>query len=640
LRGRIRALPRRLGRRGLAGVAASLALFLATGGFVFYHTNLLTRYETGEEIQDRRAEYERTYRRYETLPRPTVAAVRTRVELYPSERRFQVAGAYRLENRARQPVDTVMVSLRWQLKPERMELAGARLLRYDERFGTWLFALARPLAPGAATELRFRVRSAPETVVAGGFSYSVVGNGSYVTRQAAFPRLGYVVGYELENAYARRLHGLPPPREGMGVMSDPDRADAREGWLTVDATISTDADQTALGPGDLVREWRQGGRRFFQYRTAQPQTPVFGFVSGRYQVRRVNHHGVWLEVYHDPAHPQNAAKMLAVAGSSLDLFGRLFGPYPHRSLRIVEIPGHWEFGAYALTGMIVWPEDRGFLTDERYPGEVDLITRRVAHEVSHQWWGHQLYPAQAAGSTALVETLAKYSEMRVLEARHGPASLVPLLRYERELYLLSRANLPFPEPSLTRVVDLEHVYYSKGAIVFEALRDLIGEDAVNRALRRLLREHGAGGRPATAADLVEALQAEAAPEHHALIAEWLDEVTFYDFRVESATAQRLADGRYRVTATVRAAKKLLVGGRVEAAREAPLDEMIDVAVFAEPPLSTGGAPLYAGKQRLRGGENRITFEMSGRPRFISLDAFERRIEEERADNVREVALRP
>ena len=40
------------------------------------------------------------------------------------------------------------------------------------------------------------------------FDYSVVDNGSYLTRQAAFPRLGYVVGYELEHPYIRKLRGL------------------------------------------------------------------------------------------------------------------------------------------------------------------------------------------------------------------------------------------------------------------------------------------------------------------------------------------------------------------------------------------------------------------------------------------------
>lgn len=639
LRGRVRALPRRWGRRGLAGALACLAVFVGTGGFVFYHTNVLARYETQEESLDWRAAYEREYRRYEHVPQPSVTAVETTVDLYPAARRFMVAGTYRLENRSAEPLETVLVSLRRELRPERMELAGARLLRHDESSGTYVFEFTRPLAPGAAAELRFRVPSPSRTVEAAGIDFSVVENGSYLTRQAAFPRLGYVVGYELEHAFERSARGLGPPRKGLGLINDPSRDDQRAGWLTVDATVSTSDDQIAVGPGDLVREWRQGGRRYFQYRTAEPTTPLFGFVSGRYEVRRVDHGGVSVEVYHHPGHDYNVAKMLATATLSLDMFGERFGPYPRRHLRIVELPAYWGFGAFALPGLLLWPEDRGFLTDEGRGGEVDLVTRRLAHEVSHQWWGHQLYPAQVEGGTMLVETLAKYSELLVLEATRGQGSLPPLLRFERETYLLSRTNTPFPEPPLMRVLDLEHVYYSKGAIVMDAMRDLIGEDALNRALRRLLREHGAEGRPATTLDLLAALRAEAAPEHHALIDEWVREVSFLDLRVEGASALELPDGSYRVTATVLGRKTFDPAGGVTPT-EAPLDELIDVAVYAGHPLSTNAAPLYAGKHRLRTGQTDVTFDVGGRPGFISLDPFERRIEAERADNVRELQLFP
>jgi hypothetical protein len=615
-----------------------VAVFLATGGFVFYDTNVRALYETGEDLADWREAYERTYRRYEHLPQPSAAALRTDVEFFPEERRFRVSGTYLLENRTAQPIDTVLVSVRRELRPEMMELRGSRLVRYDAPSGMYLFVFDRPLAPHQGTELRFRIPSPPNRVESAGFDYSVVENGSYLTRQAAFPRLGYVVGYELEHPYIRQLRGLQPPRKGAGMQNDPSNDDQRDLWLTLDATVSTSGDQVAVAPGELVREWRQGGRRFFRYRTAGPITPVYAFASGRYQVRRVNHGGVMVEVYHHPGHDANVPKMLATATRSLDLFGERFGPYPRRHLRIVELPRYWNFGAFALPGMIVMPENRGFLTDAGSGGNVDLVTRRVAHEVSHQWWGHGLYPARVEGGTMLVETLAKYSDLRVLEAMKGRADVLSLLRFEREMYLLWRTYMPTAEPPLTRVVDLEHVYYSKGTIVMEAIRDLIGQDALDRALRNLLQAHGPGMRRATVADLRAALYAEAAPEHHALIGEWIDGVTFYHLRVESATAQALPGGRWRVTAMVRARKTVDPGGGTPVT-EAPLDEAIDVAVFGNDPIDTKAVPLYAAKHRLRGGLAEVTFEMRGRPRFISLDPFERRIEAERADNMRQVTIR-
>ncbi|MEO8578455.1 MAG: hypothetical protein ABI556_17215, partial [Gemmatimonadales bacterium] len=145
-------------------------------------------------------------------------------------------------------------------------------------------------------------------------------------------------------------------------------------------------------------------------------------------------------------------------------------------------------------------------------------------------------------------------------------------------------------------------------------------------------------RPATTLDLQAALHAESAPEQHTLIDEWISSVTLYDLRVESASTELMPDGRNRVTITIRGRKSLEPGGGVKPS-EAPLDELIDVAVYAEHPLTGNAQPLYAGKHRLRTGETQITVEVSGKPAFVSVDPFERRIEVERADNIREITVR-
>src|SRR6202008_3647016 len=56
-----------------------------------------------------------------------------------------------------------------------------------------------------------------------------------------------------------------PARGGGGPRRGPTKLEEsvagrarREEWLPVAATVSTSADQTVIGPGDLVREWRHG----------------------------------------------------------------------------------------------------------------------------------------------------------------------------------------------------------------------------------------------------------------------------------------------------------------------------------------------------------------------------------------------
>lgn len=635
---RVRALPQRWGTRGLIAATGSLALFLGTGGFIYNDTNVAHRYETYEQNLNWRESYERTYRRYDTMPQPSIVAVKTDVNLYPSKGLYAVTGSYTLENKTANGIDTVLVSQPRDVPASRMEVTGAHLARQDEKSGMYTFALDTPLAPGAQAELRFSVQSPRRHVVAEAFDFDVVKNGSYLTRNAAFPKLGYVRGYEMDDANERKKRGLVPPRVGPGPLEDALAGrDRRESWLTLDVTVSTDDDQTAIAPGDLTRDWNQDGRHYFHFVTPKPITPTFGFVSARFAVRRENHGGVDIAIYYDPSHAYNIDRMMAAARRSLDIFGERFSPYAERSLRVAELPAHWGFGAYALPGIIVWPEDRGFVTKYR-EGDVDLVTRRLAHEISHQWWGHVLYPAQVQGAVTLVETMAKYSEMLVTEAVQGKSAIPAMLRYERENYVLSRGNMPFPEPTLMRAYDYDFVYYSKGAIIMDALRDLMGDAALNRALRRLIQEHGGDANPpATTLDLQAALHAESAPEQHALIDEWIGKVTLYDLRVESASTEQMPDGRNRVTVTIRGRKTLEPGGATKPS-EAPLDELIDVAVYSEHPSTGNAQPIYAGKYRLRTGATQIIVEVSGKPAFVSVDPFERRIEVERADNIRETTV--
>lgn len=89
---------------------------------------------------------------------------------------------------------------------------------------------------------------------------------------------------------------------------------------------------------------------------------------------------------------------------------------------------------------------------------------------------------------------------------------------------------------------------------------------------------------------------------------------------------------------LRARKTLEPDGGV-APSEAGLDEMVDVAVYAEHPSVVAARPVHAGKYRLRTGETSIVVTVKGKAAFVSVDPFERPVEMERADNVKLAAPR-
>jgi ABC-2 type transport system permease protein len=636
LQARFAALPRVWGRSGRVGAAACLGVFIVAGGFIFHGTNVLNLYETRSQRADWKADYEKAYQRYETLAQPSIVAVKSNVDLFPQEARYQAAGTYQLENRTSEPIQTVWVSVQRDVSVAALKLAGARLHSHDARFGMYEFRLEHPMPPGARAELTFDVDVVRRGLETSDPEASIVENGSFIANVEAFPTIGYRKGYELEDARERRKRGLPetPAVEAIdeGDLGLSEEGGRQRAWTTLETTLSTSDDQLAVAPGALRREWRDGGRRYFHYVMDRPTVNWFAFVSAHYAVAKVKHQGIDVEVYYHPAHASNVARMMAAATRSLDVFGAQFGPYPHAQLRIVEVPSYWGFGALALSNTIYYPEHRGFVADLRGAEGVDLITRRIAHEVAHQWWGHQVDPANGPGASTITESLAKYSEQLVLKATYGEPHVRGVLAFDLDRYLRGRAAEDAEEPPLTGVKDQSYLYYGKGAVVMNALSDLLGEAAVNRALRRLVSEHAWPNPQPTALDLVAALRAEASEAHRPLIDQWMKEVVLYDLKVESATYEPLADGRYRVTARIAAAKTAHRGSE-----DVPLelDEELDVGVFAQHPdaMSATESPLYAAKHRFTGEATEVSVIVKERPAYVGVDPFLRRVELERSDNL-------
>lgn len=307
-----------------SGVARVLVtIFAVTGSWIFYNTNVAHSYVTADEMLDWKADYEKTYKKIETMPRPRIFAVDGEVDLYPAEQRYRVTGRYALVNESTQPLASVYVATRREARSATVSIPSARLVAKDDRFGMTRFDFPSPLAPGARAELRFDLSFETGGFAGGQQDDAVVENGTFLMNLRSFPTLGYRESYEVSDLRERRKRGLSGA--STAVLAEDGAHGAVDAsvdeWIDFRVTVSTAGDQIALAPGRLERSWRRGGRRWFRYRTDAPILNRFAITSGRYVVAQRRQGPVGIEIYHHPAHRDDVTVRIAAGRSRTDSRG-------------------------------------------------------------------------------------------------------------------------------------------------------------------------------------------------------------------------------------------------------------------------------------------------------------------------------
>jgi hypothetical protein len=613
--------------------------FMAAGAWIFYNTNVVNAYVPSTDAADARARYERLYRRYRGLALPRIIAVRADVDIFPDRRSVEIRGAYRLRNQSAAPLRDIHVSIPARVHVNRLELPPHDVILRDDTLGYGVYRLRAALAPDEEIDFGFDVTVGHRGFVNNDTDITVIDNGTSFTKRDFFPVIGYDDHRQLADPDQRRRRGLEPvlpfasiddtaARRTTPRASDADRVE-------FETTVSTSIDQIAVTSGELQREWVKGARRYFHYRAEVPIAHHFAYHSARYEVARSEWNGVSIEVYHHPGHGVNVGRMTEAARKSLEYLTASFGPYQHRSLKIVEFPGYARDGT-AFPGLIALSESMGF--NSRLDGEeaIDYPFYVTAHEVAHQWWGQQLVGANVQGVATLHETLAQYSAMMVAERELGRQQVRRVLEHEFDWYLRGRAGERGVEPPLARVAGQDYVSYHKGALAMYALRDAVGEAQLNAALSRYLTRTAVKTPPyTTTAELLEEIRRAAPEESGQLIEDLFERITMFRNTITAATSARRADGTFLVRLTLDARKVQADSAGLE--REVPIDDWIDVAVYGEERDGGSRGPvLFAGRRRISASPVALEMVVSRRPAWIEIDPSFKLIDRDRGDNVRRV----
>jgi len=330
--------------------------------------------------------------------------------------------------------------------------------------------------------------------------------------------------------------------------------------------------------------------------------------------------------------------MIATMKASFDVLTKAFGPYQFHQARFLEFPGYESF-AQSFANTVPWSENLGFIQDDRAiradSDKIDIVTFVGAHELGHQWWGHQVVSANMQGMTMPVETFAQYSAMLVMEHLYGREHLRKFLKFELDAYLRRRGRELVEELPLDRVEDQDYIHYRKGAVVMYRLKETVGEETVNRAMRRFLQAYAFKGAPfPSSRDFLKILREEAGPQYDALITDLFSKITLYDLKADSVVSVKRPDGRYDVTLTVDAQKYYADGMGKQTGT--PMNEMVPIGLFLAKP---GDADFGKDKIlklmpiKIVNGTQVIHLVTAVAPKFAGIDPYNMWIDRNSDDNV-------
>ncbi|HEY6350184.1 MAG TPA: M1 family aminopeptidase [Candidatus Angelobacter sp.] len=628
---------------GLA-FSISLLLFIAVGGWIYYNTHVLNNYVTANQLAAQRAEYEKNYRKYSQVPQPKITDEILQVDLFPEERRMNLAGTLWLENKTSQNVDQIALTIwpqelqpirRAKIEVDRLDFSTGQApvlatpIVKDDRLGFYVFRLPAALPPHGRMALEFALKYAFRGFANNNEQIDLVRNGTFVN-DLFTPVVGYQPSIDLEDQGVRHKYGLPPMKQIPKLEDVAARQELYDlpyaDWINSETTLSTSLDQTAIAPGYLQNEWVQNGRRYFHYKMDSPMMPGVSINSARYQVLRDRWNNVSLEIYYDPQHTYDLERMRQSMKATLDYCTENFSPFQFHQLRIIEFPRYQTF-AESFPNTIPFSESMGFITRVN-PKSIDLPFFVTAHEIAHQWWGHQVMTANTEGATLPVESLAEYTALMVMKHQLLPAAIKTFLRRELDRYLFGRSQERTEERPLMRVTfNQAYIHYSKGAMVMYALQDYIGEDKVNQALAAYVKDFQFKGPPyPTALDLIDHLRKVTPPEFQYLYEDLFENITLYENRAKSATYTRLADGRYQVNLAVEL-KKFRADGRGEE-HQIPAHDWVDIGV-----TDADDHYLYLQKHKIDGESADIQVIVDKEPHEAGIDPLNKLIDRKPDNNL-------
>lgn len=389
--------------------------------------------------------------------------------------------------------------------------------------------LPSPVPPGGSADLSLAfTTTVPTDPVA---SYGMFAYDSASETYALAHWMPILAGWDPETGWLLD----PPSRNGDPIFSD---------VSLYDLTLTTPADLVVATTGGAERISDAHGRATYNVLTGPVRDLVIA-ASPRFVTRTRQVGATTVTSYAIDYQADGGQQVLDNGVQALAVYSDAFGVYPYREFDLVEIPLGNGAGGVEFPGLVFIGSDYyGPGIARAIPGYLEFI---VAHEVSHQWFYGLVGNAQYRHAF-LDEGLVNYSTTRYFAAQHDEAAaeqqvnLELKLPYFQMLFGSGDQIVDQPTDDFPTMGTYGSTIYGKGALGFQAIREAIGGDAYDRAIKRYVNKESF--LVAVPADLQAAFEQASGRDLSELWRHWFDSAEgSQDFDAADLTALFQALGR-------------------------------------------------------------------------------------------------
>lgn len=653
----------RFGRSAALVFFVLIVLFLTMGAFNYYNINVKNHYYTYKEENLHAAILEKRLKHWQYLPKPGVRSLELNADLYPSKQFANFKALVTIENRGLQPIDSILldgdnvesfqISFQDKVLPFECPVLFARgkynLLGPSLDSSSYrIYHLPYSLKKGDSMKLVVNSFVSHEYFSNGLYGVDILHNGTF--SNLGLPGLGYDDDEEMRRNDMRKKFGLPNREEefpvGMEEAGKNQLLTGSTGITSFLLTVSTEADQTAIAPGNKIAAWKDKDRNYVKYGFNSPGAyGPFVLISARYleKVDSVELPGgrfVGIHAFHDPSGRLNLDRFMNALKAGLLSYSKQFGNYPFSQFNLVESTIYTP-GTYTTAGLETFNERFGW--SARFPNNpsFDIGFYVVNHELAFQWWRSMIVPSHTRGSEVISVGIPNYVALALTEQKFGAANMGSLMESQFGEFKWGRGITVYNQRPLLKATNW-YDCNQRAAIVMRGLQSLIGENQMNMALREFLDSFSFKKDPpyASCEDLYGFFKKHTPDSLQYYLRDNFENVCFYDNKVSSVRSTAIPGSKgYKVAIDFSVAKSYQdsLGRKIA---DVPMDDWIEIAVFGQEGTGEAHAKLLSVKKyKLRHGSQHLEVDVDDKPGMVKIDPNMRLMDLNQVDNAKGIVDR-